>query len=127
MARKQTYVDLLGEYDAAIQAEWKCRAAKRFARLTQRVHGRRDVSGLVLRSAVETYVAFLTREEHAADCYERLRDRYGIDPITLLIIGALINLAIQMLLRWIDNRNAEGHDGESTAAAWRETFLMDQI
>ena len=38
-----------------------------------------------------------------------LRTRYGIDPITLLLIGAIIQIAVNVIWEWLKRRWDENH------------------
>lgn len=49
-----------------------------------------------------------------------LRTRYGIDPITLLLIGAIIQIAVNVIWEWLKQRWDERH---KELLAWQRMLL----
>lgn len=63
----------------------------------------------IFAAAVEGWPCGDSKVEAARNARIVLKTKYGIDPITLILIGALINLAVNVIWEWIKRHWDENH------------------
>lgn len=68
------------------------------------------------RAVVATWQPSTSAEEWEARAKNFHRRQYGVDPLTLWLIGLLISIAIQFLIAWWRNRHPE--QAAKEAADW---------
>lgn len=112
-----TYAELKRVFlikSARIEPAWWGRAlGKRFSD---------KLRGDVWAAAIEGWPEDGSKVQAARNAKAVLRRRYGIDPITLLLIGAIIQIAVNVIWEWLKQRWDDRH---LELLAWQRMLLGD--